>query len=209
MSVVPKKILKKFQSIEEPNAIVVPKQDLAQTEIPLTISRTELSKLVKTDKPKRPRSEAQIAAAARLVEINKARKEYRLTEQGRLEAEKKAEEAARKKAEEQRLRDLEERERKLEEERAKLAAGTHVKLMVKPKKARTKKIVVQLPSDTDTTDQTDMTETETETDVEEYKGKARAVRRAAKMVKTIQKIDQVLQAPNVNPYLATLGARWR
>ena len=180
--------LSKFQAVDQDDAIIVPKEMVDQS---VNLSRSQADKLITA--PKRTQSEAQKAATARLVEANRLRAEER----------RKPEEVARKKAEEE-MKRLKEKEKELErlkaEEAAKLAAGTHVKVVLKPKKTRAKRIVVQLPSDTETT------ETETDTDVEAYKSKEREARR---VVRTIRKIDQVLQPSNVNPYIASLASRWK
>jgi len=182
--------LSKYQAVDQDDAIIVPKEMVDQS---VNLSRSQADKLITA--PKRTQSEAQKAATARLVEANRLRAEER----------RKPEEVARKKAEEE-MKRLKEKEAELErlkaEEAAKLAAGTHVKVVLKPKKTRAKRIVVQLPSDTETTE----TETETDTDEEAYKSKERDARR---VVRTIRKIDQVLQPSNVNPYIASLASRWK
>ena len=170
----------------------------------VNLSRSAADKMI--TRPKRQQTEAQKAATAKLVEMNRLRAEER----------RKPEEIAKRKAEEElaRLREKEaELERLKAEQAAKLAAGSHVKVVLKPKKQRAKRIVVQLPTDTETTDMTETeapTETEDDTDVEAYKSKARVARRAKTVVKTIKKIDQVLQQPvNTNPYASMLASRWR
>lgn len=82
----------------------------------ISISHTQAKKL----REKKPRTEAQIAATARLVEATKARREKAKEERERLEQERVAAEEARKKA---------------EEEKAVAAA----KIVVKPKRTYTRK----------------------------------------------------------------------
>jgi len=193
--------LSQFQAVDQPDTLIVPKEMVEQS---VNLSRSAADKMI--TRPKRPQTEAQKAATAKLVEMNRLRAEER----------RKPEEIAKRKAEEElaRLREKEaELERLKAEQAAKLAAGSHVKVVLKPKKQRAKRIVVQLPSETETTDMTETeapTETEDDTDVEAYKSKARVARRAKTVVKTIKKIDQVLQQPvNTNPYASMLASRWR
>lgn len=193
--------LSQFQAIDQPDTLIVPKEMVEQS---VNLSRSAADKMI--TRPKRPQTEAQKAATAKLVEMNRLRAEER----------RKPEEIAKRKAEEElaRLREKEaELERLKAEQAAKLADGSHVKVVLKPKKTRAKRIVVQLPSETETTDMTETeapTETEDDTDVEAYKSKARVARRAKTVVKTIKKIDQVLQQPvNTNPYASMLASRWK
>ena len=190
--------LSKFQAVDQADAIIVPKEMVEQS---VNLSRAAADKLI--TRPKRQQSEAQKAATARLIEANRLRAEER----------RKPEEIARKKAEEELAR-LKEKEAELErlraEEAAKLASGSHVKVVLKPKKTRAKRIVVQVPTDTETTETEQPTETEDDTDVEAYKSQARAARRAKTVVRTIRKIDEVLQQPvNANPYASMLASRWK
>ena len=193
--------LSQFQAVDQPDTLIVPKEIVEQS---INLSRSAADKLI--TRPKRQQTEAQKAATAKLVEMNRLRAEER----------RKPEEIAKRKAEEElaRLREKEaELERLKAEQAAKLAAGSHVKVVLKPKKQRAKRIVVQLPSETETTDMTETeapTETEDDTDVEAYKSKARVARRAKTVVKAIKKIDQVLQQPvNTNPYASMLASRWK
>lgn len=206
--------ISKFQAVDDERSIIVPKE-MVKEEIPESIqaSSRQVNKLLKE---KKPRSEAQIAAAKKLGELTRARLEAarkqkeehpEIVEQKK-QAARQAKEEAKKKAEE------EERERKRQEQAAQLAAGTHVKIYIKEKKPRgryAKKKVEETETDTITETETEVpTDTEDETDIEEYKKKARVAHRAKKVVRTIQKIDQVLQQPvAVNPYAALLASRWR
>lgn len=206
--------ISKFQAVDDERSIIVPKE-LVKEEIPESIqaSSRQVNKLLKE---KKPRSEAQIAAAKKLGELTRARLEAARKEkeehpeivEQKAEARKLAREEAKKKAEE------EERERKRQEQAAQLAAGTHVKIYIKDKKPRGRYAKKKVETETDTITETEdpsESDSEEETDVEEYKKKARVARKAKKVVRTIQKIDQVLQQPAVpmNPYTALLASRWR
>ena len=215
----PRKRILNFQAADDDNAIIVPKESIQQ-EIPEVIqaSSRQVNKLIKD---KKPRSEAQLAATKKLIEASNAKREAARKEkeeqpevvEQRLQAKR---EAARQVKEEAKKKALEEeRDRKRQEQAAQLAAGTHVKIYIKEKKPRgrsaKKKVETETETDTITETETEVpTDTEDDTDIEEYKKKARVAHRAKKVVRTIQKIDQVLQQPVAsNPYAAMLASRWR
>lgn len=189
----------KFQAVDE-DALIIPKETIEKA-LPgvLELNKRDAAKVLKADR--KPPSEAQIEARKKFAEYAKQKA------QERKEAKLKAEEEAKQQA-------------KLKQEEL-LKAATHVKVIVKPHKLpksgkRVRK--VETTTDTETTDttetETDITDTETDTDMEDYKQKARKARvQAKRVVRTIKKIDQVLQAPvpvaPQNPYAALLASRWR
>lgn len=200
---------KVYQKSIDGESYIVSKEILEQQ--PLEVSSSALKKL----REPRPRSEAQKAADKALGERARARWAERKEALQPIKEEIKAEtrkdlpviaELDRKIREEV-IKPARERKKK-EEEEAKLAAGTHVKVILK---RRPRKKVET--TETETTDTTDYTETEDDTDMEDYKSKARVARKAQvakKLVKTVQKIDQVIQqAQPSNPYTAMLASRWR
>lgn len=200
--------LSQFQAVDEDeNVVILPKEQVEnKTEPPKplpVVKAKDLGDFIKpAPKEKKPPTEAQLKARQKLAEFNAARR------------------AA---IDEKKQADAEEIKAKLKaEQQALLDAGTHVKVVVKKhgntgkKKiqksgSRVKKVVDE--TETSETSDTDITETDTDTDMDDYKSKARKTRvQAKKVVRTIQKIDKVLQqappAPQ-NPYTAMLASRWR
>jgi hypothetical protein len=98
------------------------------------------------------------------------------------------------------------KDRQIAKENETVASGTHVRVVIKQPTRRRKQ---ETTSEEETTD---VTETETEDD-SDYKPKQRAIRRQAKkLVKTVEKIDKVIQQAPVgpsNPYANMLASRWR
>lgn len=201
---------KVYQKSIDGESYIVSKEILDQQ--PLEVSASTLKKLTK--KEPKPRTEAQIAATQRLVELSRARWAEKKAALEPIKEEIKAETRKElpvmaeldRKIKEEVIKPAQKLKKK-EEEEAKLAAGTHVKVIIKRKPR--KKVET---TETGTDDTTDYTETD-DTDIEEYKSKARAVRKAQvakKLVKTVQKIDQVIQQTQpANPYVAMLASRWR
>jgi hypothetical protein len=196
-----------YQKSVDGESIIIPKQLIEAR--PVEVSAKQFKELVPREK--KPMSEAQKAHVEKLVAANKERKRIRDEEKAKLAAipeivEKVVEEE--KKFKEEVLKPTK-RTIKKEQEDALLAAGTHVKIVVKKRAPRKKVVEV---TETETSDMTTDTE---DTDVEEYKTKARQVRKAAvakKLVRTVEKIDRVIQqaAPvPSNPYLNMLSSRWR
>jgi hypothetical protein len=196
-----------YQKSVDGDSYIVPKEALEAR--PVEVSAKQFKELVPREK--KPMSEAQKAHVEKLVAANKERKRIRDEEKAKLAAipeivEKVVEEE--KKFKEEVLKPTK-RTIKKEQEDALLAAGTHVKIVVKKRAPRKKVVEV---TETETSDMTTDTE---DTDVEEYKTKARQVRKAAvakKLVRTVEKIDRVIQqaAPvPSNPYLNMLSSRWR
>jgi len=205
----PKKIaLEKFQAIDEKeNVVILPKEDVEKIQnnsLPV-IKEKDIKYLIPEapKKERKPPSEAQLEARKKFAEY----------------AREKAE--ARKQA---KLKEEEEAKNKLKaEQQALLDSGTHVKVLIKkhgnagrklPKSgSRVKK--VDPPTDTSDLDTTDLDTTDlSDTDIDDYKTKARKTRvQAKKVVRTIKKIDRVLQqappAAPQNPYTAILASRWR
>ena len=186
------KLQREFQADEE-GTVVVPKELLPEP----TISLTALKKTVK-----RPMSEAQQANCERLIAENKKRWQ--------------ALREAKKEKSEEKVSAVRHEEEKLIEE------GTHVRLKVKenaPRKPRQKDqeappVMAPKPakkpqkkyvdSDEDTTEP-DTTEAE---ESEDELPPRRAVRQARRQMKTLAKIDEVIQEAS-NPYMAKLAGRWR
>lgn len=209
-----------YQKSIDGQSIIIPKE-LIEAQ-PIEVSAKTFKQMVKppTDLPKekKPMSEAKRAALDKLIAANKERRRLRLEDRAKLAevpelVEKVVEEET--KFREEVLKPTKKAmlvERKASDENAKLAAGTHVKILVK-KQTRRKRMVLP-PSETETSDlTTDMSESDT--DLEEYKSKSRQVRKAQvakKLVRTVEKIDRVIQqaAPvPSNPYTNMLANRWR
>ena len=175
------KLQREFQADEE-GTVVVPKESLPEP----TISITALKKTVK-----RPMSDKQRENAMKLVEANRIRWASK-----REEKEKQKEEA---------LSAVRQEEEKLIEQ------GTHVRMKVKekiqkPRKAEPKpepKPVRKPKEYTDTEEDT----TEAEESEDEPLPPRRAVRQARKQMRTLQKIDEVIEQ-SANPYMARLSSRW-
>ena len=150
------------------------------------------------NKIKRPLSEKQRENVAKLVEANKIR-----WEKGKEEKAKKAEE------EKERIR----AELRAEHE-AKVAAGTHMRVKVvkhntgpKPKPKQPKKDVPVVP-DTETEEETTEVDTTEAEESEDELPQRHALRKARRQMKTLAKIDEVIQEAS-NPYLAKLAGRWK
>lgn len=196
-----------FQKSVDGESILVPKDLMEAAPIQLT---AKAMKALQPPKEKRPLSDLQKANLEKLVAANRERKKIRDAQRAELAPEIIAEEKKFQEEIKPVKRQLKQ-EKLVEDEREKLASGNFIKVVIQ-KKTRAKRM--KLPVTT-TEEETTETETETDTDVEEYKSKARAVRRAVtakKLVKTVEKIDRVIQqaapAP-VNPYAQMLASRWR
>lgn len=204
-----------FQKSVSGEGYIVSKEILEQQALELPSSAI---KQLRPPREKKPRSEAQLAALENLKKAAKERVErLRAAKQAILEEEKKqlpVIEEADKKIVEQVLKPAL-KEKRVEQKKAKeeelLAAGSHIRVIVKPRRTRKKKVETETEDTTD--DTTDYTETEDDTDLEDYKAKSRQVRRAAvakKLVKTVEKIDRVIQqAAPANPYANMLASKWR
>ncbi len=180
------KISKEFQTDEEDYA-VVPVEDVVVR--PSTLEKK---------KEKRPLSEKQRENVARLVEMNRIRWEKSKAET----AKRKQEEAE---AERERIR----AELRAEVEE-KVKAGTHLKVRVEKAKTGPKpKLKKSLPvvSETETEDDTTEIET-TEAESEDELPPRRAVRQARRQMKTLAKIDEVIQQAS-NPYMDKLLGKWK
>ena len=201
---------KSFQKSADGMSYVIPREVLESQVLELPAKAIkQLSG--EEPRPKRALSEKQQENVLKLVEMNKERKRLREEAKAKVaeeEKEKTAELNA--KISKEILKPARIEKKKLEEEE-KINAGSHVRVMVKPKFTRKKRAPVETETETET-DFTE-TETETETDVEEYKSRSRQARKAQvakKLVKTVEKIDRVIQQqPPVNPYTAMLAGRWR
>lgn len=149
-------------------------------------------------KVKRPISDKQRENLARLVEANKQRW-----------AKSKEEKAKAVEAEKERIRE----ELRAEVE-AKIKAGTHVRVKVeksgqgpkpKPKSKKTMPVISETESETATETEPDTTEVE---ESEDELPPRRAVRQARRQMKTLAKIDEVIQQAS-NPYMDKLIGRWK
>jgi hypothetical protein len=195
------KLQREFQA-DEDGTVLVPKELLPEP----TISLTALKKTVK-----RPMSEAQKANCERLIAENKKR--WAALREAK---EKQSPEA---------LSAVKQEEEKLIEQ------GTHVRLKVREKIAKPRKAKEDVPQvpppaseskqkphkkkkhftssdDDEDTTETEPDTTEVEDSDEEPLPPRRAVRQARRAVRTLQKIDEVLETAT-NPYLARLASRWR
>lgn len=177
-------------NMNEDRTVIVKKEDVKLPEIP-EVSETSIKQKVKREMSDKQRENLQ-----RLIEANKKKwEDKRNAEQKTQEESQKAQK---------------------EDEEKKLASGDYIKIKVKEKRTYQRKKEPQpssssSSSSSETPTETE-TETETETDIEEYKGKQRQARREVKKtLKTLKKIDQVLDAhpvPPSNPYLAYLQNKW-
>ena len=201
-----------FQKSVDGESVLVPKDLMEAAPIQLT---AKALKALQPPKEKKPRSDAQQINLERMVAANKERKKIRDEEKALLAATPKIIEEEKKIQEDLKPVKKElKREKAVEEERQKLASGNFIKVVIQ-KTNRGKRMKIPVSTEEETTD-TDITETENDTDLEEYKTKSRAIRRAVvakKLVKTVEKIDRVIQqappsAPS-NPYAAMLSSRWR
>jgi hypothetical protein len=177
------KLKREFQMDDEDYA-VVPVEDI------------EVRPSVLKEKVKRPLSDKQRENLAKLVEYNKARW-----------AKGKEEKARAVEAEKERIR----AELRAEQE-AKVQAGTHMRVKVvksgtgpKPKpKQKALPVVSETETEADTTEtEADTTEAESDDDLPPR----RVVRQARKQMKTLAKIDEVIQTAS-NPYMNKLMNRW-
>ena len=173
----------------------------------IELPASAVKKIVNAKKERPPPTPAQVEARKRFVEMAR--------ENSRLAKERRDQQALElKKADTQIKKEVDEfktavKGKKIEKENEKVSSGTHVRVVIKQPSRRSRKQETTTEDDT-----TDVTETETETEAEEdYKPKQRAIRRQAKkLVKTVEKIDKVIQqvpaAPS-NPYATMLANRWR
>lgn len=198
----PKSKLEREIPIEEDGTVVLPKE----VALPL-ISRSAVKSTVK-----RPMSEKQRENCQRLIEANKIRWAA-------------LREAKEKQSAEALSTVKQENEKGVEE-------GTHMRLKVRekiPKPRKVKEEVQNVPSPVDvpktvqkpqkkkhiryadTTDE-DTTETESDTteveDSEDELPPRHAVRKARRQMKTLAKIDEVIQQAS-NPYMTALMGRWK
>jgi hypothetical protein len=185
------KLKKEFQMDDEGYAVV-------------PIKDVEVRPSVLKDKIKRPLSDKQRENLAKLVEANKLR-----WEKGKEEKAKKTEEE--KNIEKDRIRAEIQAELRAEHD-AKVQAGTHMRVKVvksgtgpKPKQ---KNVPVPVPepetTETEDTTEVDTTEAESEDDLPPR----RVVRQARKQMKTLQKINNVIEQSQ-NPYMSKLMGRWQ
>lgn len=200
----PKSKLEREFPVSEDGTVVMPKELVPEQKI----SRSAIKSAIK-----RPLSEKQQENLAKLVEANKKR--WAALREAK---EKQSAEA---------LSAVKQEEEKLIEQ------GTHVRLKVREKVEKPRKVkekveeippVVEAPKPIQkpqkkkhsryTTDSSDdeTTETETETEVEDSDDEPlpprRAVRQARRAVRTLQKIDEVIEHAS-NPYMSKLMNRWR
>ena len=199
----PKSKLEREFQIDEDGTVVVPKELVPEP----TISLTALKKTVK-----RPMSEKQRENCQRLIEANKIRwaalreaKEKQSPEA--LSAIKQEEEQLIEKGTHMRLKVREKipKPRKVKEEVQNVPAPVDVpKPVQKPQKKKHMRYA-------DTTDE-DTTETEVDTtDADESEDELpprHAVRKARRQMKTLAKIDEVIQQVS-NPYMSALMGRWK
>lgn len=185
----------KYKS-EDGQTLILPTEMLGAVELPASAVKA----IVKPKREAPPPTPAQVEARKKFAEM--AREKSRQLKEARdKQASQLKENMPEIKEEVDRFKE-DMKKTKLEKEQEKVAAGTHVRVVIKQPTRRRRK------EDTTTTDEstTDVTETEDE----EYKPKQRAIRRQAKkLVKTVQKIDQVIQQAPVNPYASMLASRWR
>lgn len=180
------KLKKEFQMDDEDN-VIVPVEDL--------IVRPSVLK----EKVKRPISDKQKENCKKMIEVNKARWA------SMREAKEREKEAEREKIREEVRADIE----------AKLKAGTHVRAKVvksgqgpKPKSKEAKKKHVPQETESEVPTETEPDTTEVEDSDDEPLPPRRAVRQARRAVRTIQKIDEVLEQSS-NPYMNRLMGRWK
>ena len=182
------KLKKEFQ-LDDDDMAIVPVEDV--------IVRPSVLK----EKVKRPISDKQRENLAKLVEANRAK----------WNAAREAKEKA-KEAEKERIRE----ELRAEIE-AKLKAGTHVRAKVvksgqgpkpKAKEAKKPEPLTETETETEVPTETEPDTTEVEDSDEEPLPPRRAVRQARRAVRTLQKIDEVLETAT-NPYMSRLMGRWK
>lgn len=180
------KLKKEFQ-MDEDGVAVVPVEDVV------------VRPTVLKEKVKRPMSEKQRENVAKLVEANKVRWG------AKREAKEKEKEAEKERIREELRAEIE----------AKVKAGTHVRAKVvksgtgpKPKlKGEKKKSEPVLETESETPTETEPDTTEVE-DSEDELPPRHAVRKARRQMKTLAKIDEVIQQAS-NPYMSALMGRWR
>ena len=192
--------LKQYKS-EDGQTLLLPSGMLGEVELPASAVR----QIVGGKKERAPPTPAQLEARKRFGEMVKENARLLKEAKARQAEELKKGESIIKKEVYEFKADV--KQRKIAKENEKVAAGTHIRVVVKPPSRRRKQ---ETTTETET-DTTDVTETETED--EDYKPKQRAIRRQAKkLVKTVEKIDKVIQqVPAVpsNPYASMLASRWR
>ncbi len=186
----PSKLKKEFQYDEEDGTAVVPIEAVAVR--PSTLK----------ERAKRPQTDRQKENLAKMIEANKARWAQ-------------AREAKQKALEEEKERMREELRKEVE---AKLQAGTHVRVKVEksgtgpkpkpkvPKPHRAKPVPEPEPVETEE-DTTELDTTEVEESEDELPPR-RVVRQARKQMRTLAKIDEVIQQ-SANPYMSKLMGRWQ
>jgi len=193
--------LSKYKS-EDGETLLLPKEIVGPVELPASA----VKKMVNAAKERAPPTPAQIEARKRFAEAAKDRSRILKEKKEALTKEFLKKEAENKQEVDEFKADV--KQRKITKENEKVAAGTHVRVVIKqPTRRRKQETTTETETDT-----TDVTETETEDD-SDYKPKQRAIRRQAKkLVKTVEKIDKVIQqapaAPS-NPYANMLASRWR
>jgi hypothetical protein len=179
------KLKREFQMDDE-GFVVAPVEDV------------KIGPTVLKEKVKRPISDKQRENLAKLIEYNKARWEKSREEKA------KAQEAEKEKL----------REELRAEQEAKVKAGTHLRVKVvkantgpKPKPKKALPVASETDTDTETTEaETEVDTTEAEESEDELPPR-RVVRQARKQMKTLAKIDEVIQQAS-NPYMAKLAGRW-
>jgi hypothetical protein len=205
--------------MDEEGFAVVPKE-VVQPEIPElpVVSQSKLKEKIKAGQ-----SERQKLATEKLTEANKIRwaeNKIKKEEQTKLDAE-------------------EAKKKRKEQEEALIAAGTHIRVKVAPKRAYKAKAPAIQSEETATEDENDTaafqaerpapptaqpspvkasrsrkappppSESETETDGE-YKSRERSARRDVKKnLQALRSIDEALTQAAGNPYLALIASRWK
>lgn len=195
--------LSKFKSADG-ETLLLPKEMVGAIELPARA----IKKMVNAGKERAPPTPAQLEARKRFIEMAKDRSRI-VKEKKEMEAKEFLKKETEAKHEIDQFK-TEVKGKKIEKENEKVSSGTHVRVVIKQPSRRSRKQETTTEDDT-----TDVTETETETEAEEdYKPKQRAIRRQAKkLVKTVEKIDKVIQqvpaAQSNNPYATMLANRWR
>jgi len=192
--------LSKFKSADG-ETLLLPKEMVGAIELPARA----VKKMVNAGKERAPPTPAQLEARKRFIEMAKDRSRI-VKEKKEMEAKEFLKKETEAKQEIDQFK-TEVKGKKIEKENEKVSSGTHVRVVIKQPSRRSRKQETTTEDDT-----TDVTETETEAE-EDYKPKQRAIRRQAKkLVKTVEKIDKVIQqipaAPS-NPYANMLASRWR
>lgn len=161
-----------------------PREEVASDEKTLVVSHTAAKKL----KAKQPRSEAQLAATAKLVEATRLRREQRKKQMAE-------EHEARAKAEEERIR-------KEQEE-----AVAKAKIVVKPKRKYTKK-EKKVPEPEPDSEESEISSQESEDEEEDPKPKKVVPKKVSSTIRRVKEaidsIDRTIEAATSNQYESLL-----